>query len=81
MPKPTTGRPSLFGPKDPKKMPSIQLTRIGHKALEVAKKRLVALTGWPLYRISYSDTTEFLALGEEAAREELRRRGFLKPSY
>ena len=59
-------------------MPSIQLTRQGHKLLEAAKKRLVALTGWPLGRISYSDTTEFLALGEPAAREELRRRGFLK---
>lgn len=78
MAKPTAGRPSLFGPKDPKKMPSIQLTRVGHKSLEAAKKRLVALTGWSLSRISYSDTTEFLALGEAAAQRELRRRGFLK---
>lgn len=58
------GRPSVYGPKESKKIQTISLTAKGAKLFEQARERLRKLAKWQ-GKVSDSDTIEFLVRDKE----------------
>lgn len=68
---PRMGRPTIFGPPKPKRYQG-NVTAAGSVAFEAARRRLAALSGWPVTRISDGDVFEYMALGDAKARQILK---------
>lgn len=71
--KPRMGRPSIF--REPKtKRYQGNTTKIGSVRFEAARRRLAALTKWPVGKVSDGDVFEYLARGEADTVKYLKER-------
>ena len=67
-------RPSIFPCKDTHGVQASKMTTVGLGLFERARKRLAALSGWELARVTDADTIEYLVRGHEASVAELKKR-------
>jgi len=65
---PSTGRASIFRNKDRKFRVQAIMSKDGYTAFNVARRKLAALVGWKVAKVSDADVIEYLARGEEATR-------------
>jgi hypothetical protein len=61
--KPRMGRPSIFRELKPHRYQG-NTTKTGSMRFEAARRRLAALAGWPVGKVSDGDVFEYLARGE-----------------
>lgn len=68
----TRGRPSIFGNGAKVRRYQGSVTEPGQVAFEAGRRRLAALSGWPIVKVSDGDVFEYLALGHNVARQILK---------